>query len=293
MRKIYCIFLLLILIIYSREDDPIQVKITAMSGLINKEIITISNQKKLSFNIECIVDKNITTKISKIDIAIKIKILEENTTFDSTCNIVSALIDSDKSDVYTKLKCKMDYSTYNNDNIVDKNLIVVVIDGESPAGSSDSSNTATFTFEKFEKIGSPIVIQGLNIYNLEKDFCENKIFKFEMKFTTTADHPYSPPLESTICDINLSNNEVHNVAKCAIPYSSNVVLCYIDVSEKKITKGGKIEINRQTNSKCQNGQVVNIGDDAQNILEMEVDCDKMHFLVYNIINILFLILILL
>ena len=290
MGKILCIFLLLILIIYSREDDPIQVKITAMSGIINKEIITISNQKKLSFNIECIVNKNITTKISKIDITIKIKILGgDTTTFDSTCNIVSALIDSDKSDVYTKLKCKMD----NNDNIVDKNLIVVVIDGESPAGSSDSSNTATFTFENFEKIGTPIEIQGLNIYNLEKDFCENKIFKFEMKFTTTDDHPYSPPLESTICDINLSNNEVHNVAKCAIPYSSNVVLCYIDVSEKKITKGEKIEINQQTNSKCQNGKVVTIRDNAQNILEMEVDCDKMHFLVYNIINILFLILILL
>jgi len=289
MRKIYCIFLLLILIIYSREDDPIQVKITAMSGIINKEIITISNQKKLSFNIECIVDKNITTKISKIDITIKIKILGGDTTiFDSTCNIVSALIDSDKSDVYTKLKCKMDYSTYNNDDIVDKNLIVD--SSEAPTYTSDIAN---FNFQNFEKIGTPIEIQGLNIYNLEKDFCENKIFKFEMKFTTTDDNPYSPPLESTICDINLSNNEVHNVAKCAIPYSSNVVLCYIDVSEKKITKGEKIEIKQQTNSKCQNGQVVNIGDDAQNILEMEVDCDKMHFLVYNIINILFLILILL
>ena len=286
MRKIYCIFLLLILIIYSREDDPIQVKITAMSGIINKEIITISNQKKLSFNIECIVDKNITTKISKIDIAIKIKILEEDTTFDSTCNIVSALIDSDKSDVYTKLKCKMDYSTYNNDDIVDKNLIV-----DSSGTPTYTSDIATFTFEDFPKIGTPIVIQGLNIYNLEKDFCENKIFKFEMKFTND-DNSYVRPLESTICDINLSNNEVHNVAKCAIPYSSNVVLCYIDVSEKKITKGEKIEIKQQTNSKCQNGQVVNIGD-AQNILEMEVDCDKMHFLVYNMINILFLILILL
>ena len=287
MGKIYCIFLLLILIIYSREDDPIPVKITAMSGIINKEIITISNQKKLSFNIECIVDKNITTKISKIDITIKIKILGgDTTTFDSTCNIVSALIDSDKSDVYTKLKCKMDYSTYNNDNIVDKNLIV-----DSDEAPTYTSDIATFTFEDFHKIGTSIVIQGLNIHNLEKDFCENKIFKFEMKFTTTADHPYSPPLESTICDINLSNNEVHNVAKCAIPCSSNVVLCYIDVSEKKITKGEKIEINLQTNSKCKNGQFVTIRDNAQNILEMDVDCDKMHFLVYNIINILFLILI--
>ena len=288
MRKIYCIFLLLILIIYSREDDPIQVKITAMSGIINKEIITISNQKKLSFNIECIVDKNITTKISKIDITITIKILGgDTTTFDSTCNIVSALIDSDKSDVYTKLKCKMNYSTYNNDDIVDKNLIV-----DSSGTPTYTSDIATFTFEDFPKIGTPIAIQGLNIYNLEKDFCENKIFKFEMKFTND-DNSYVRPLESTICDINLSNNEVHNVAKCAIPYSSNVVLCYIDVSEKKITKGEKIEIKQQTNSKCQNGQVVNIGDNAQNILEMEVDCDKMHFLVYNMINILFLILILL
>ena len=287
MRKIYCIFLLLILIIYSREDDPIQVKITAMSGIINKEIITISNQKKLSFNIECIVDKNITTKISKIDITITIKILGGDTTFDSTCNIVSALIDSDKSDVYTKLKCKMNYSTYNNDDIVDKNLIV-----DSSGTPTYTSDIATFTFEDFPKIGTPIVIQGLNIYNLEKDFCENKIFKFEMKFTND-DNSYVPPLESTICDINLSNNEVHNVAKCAIPYSSNVVLCYIDVSEKKITKGEKIEIKAQENSKCQNGQVVTIRGNAQNILEIKVDCDKMHFFVYNIINILFLILILL
>ena len=47
---------------------------------------------------------------------------------------------------------------------------------------------AIFTFENFEKIGIPIEIRGLKIYNLEKDFCENKIFKFEMKFTTTDDN---------------------------------------------------------------------------------------------------------
>ena len=285
MGKIYYIFLLFILISFSREDDPIAVTITAISGIINKEIITVSNQKMLMFNIECLVDKNITNKIYIIDITMKIKILGGTTQFDSTCNIVQALIESGKTNAYTKLKCTMDYSSYNNDNIVDQNLIVVVSAGESPAFASD---IATFTFADFEKIGTAIQIQGLYIYNLEKDFCENKIFKFEMNFTSTG---YNPPLESTICDINLSNNEVHNVAKCAIPCSSNVVLCYIDVSEKKITKGEKIEINLQTNSKCKNGQFVTIRDNAQNILEMDVDCDKMHFLVYNIINILFLILI--
>ena len=283
MGKIYYIFLLFILISFSREDDPIAVTITAISGIINKEIITVSNQKMLMFNIECLVDKNITNKIYIIDITMKIKILGGTTQFDSTCNIVQALIESGKTNAYTKLKCTMDYSSYNNDNIVDQNLIV-----DSSVAPTYDITKATFTFADFEKIGTAIQIQGLYIYNLEKDFCENKIFKFEMNFTSTG---YNPPLESTICDINLSNNEVHNVAKCAIPYSSNVVLCYIDVSEKKITKGEKIEINLQTNSKCKNGQFVTIRDNAQNILEMDVDCDKMHFLVYNIINILFLILI--
>ena len=65
-----------------------------------------------------------------------------------------------------------------------------------------------------------------------------------MNFTSSENNP---PFESTICDINLSNNEIHNVAKCAIPFSSNVILCYIDVSEKKITKGEKIEIKSQEN----------------------------------------------
>ena len=285
MEKIYYyIFLLFLLISYSRGDDAIAVKITAISGIINKEIITISNEKKLYFNIECLVDKNITNKISIIDITMKIQILEETTTeFDSKCNLAQALIESGKTNTNTKLKCTMGYSSYNNDNIVDQNLIV-----DSSVNPTYDTSKATFTFAKFEKIGTAIQIQGLYIYNLEKDFCENKIFKFEMNFTSTG---YNPPLESTICDINLSNNEVHNVAKCAIPYSSNVVLCYIDVSEKKITKGEKIEINLQTNSKCKNGQFVTIRDNAQNILEMDVDCDKMQFLVYNIINILFLILI--
>ena len=283
MGKIYYIFLLFILISFSREDDPIAVTITAISGIINKEIITVSNQKMLMFNIECLVDKNITNKIYIIDITMKIKILGGTTQFDSTCNLVQALIESGKTNAYTKLKCTMDYSSYNNDNIVDQNLIV-----DSNVAPTYDTTKATFTFPDFYKIGTAIQIQGLYIYNLEKDFCENKIFKFEMNFTSTG---YNPPLESTICDINLSNNEVHNVAKCAIPCSSNVVLCYIDVSEKKITKGEKIEINLQTNSKCKNGQFVTIRDNAQNILEMDVDCDKMHFLVYNIINILFLILI--
>ena len=73
----------------------------------------------------------------------------------------------------------MDYSTYNNDDIVNKYLIVVS-DTQSPVYTIE---TVSFTFKKFEKIGLPIEFQGLYIYNLEKDFCENKIFKFKIIFT--------------------------------------------------------------------------------------------------------------
>ena len=56
----------------------------------------------------------------------------------------------------------MDYSTYNNDDIVNKYLIVVS-DTQSPVYTIE---TASFTFKKFEKIGLPIEFQGLYIYNL-------------------------------------------------------------------------------------------------------------------------------
>jgi hypothetical protein len=71
-----------------------------------------------------------------------------------------------------------------------------------------------------------------------------------------------------------------------------MILCYIDVSENKLEKGEKIEIKAQTFVKCKNGQIVTITNDADNILEIEEDCEKSNFLLYNIINILLLFLIL-
>ena len=90
--------------------------------------------------------------------------LEEGINFNSICNIASVLIESDEEYGYTKLKCKMNYNTYNNDDIVNKNLIVVS-DTESPAYDT-TIDTASFTFDNFEKIGLPIEFQGLYIYNL-------------------------------------------------------------------------------------------------------------------------------
>jgi hypothetical protein len=280
MKCFYKIFLFLILISFSTSDDKITVTVQATSGIINK--VKYSKAKYMDFDIAVQVNQNITNKISIIDISVNVKNPEDNKIFPANCNIAQVRLEEDDYGD-TQLNCYMNYSEYTNDDVdEDMNL---VIDGQF----SYSSDVAEFVFENFTKIGTHVKIGGLHIYNLEKDSCTENSFKFEMNFTGD----YDAPLESTVCEIQLNNNEVHSVTNCAIPVTSNMLLCYIDVSEKKITKAEKIEINAQENSKCQNGQVVTIEDDAQNILEMEVDCDKMHFLVYNIINILFLILILL
>ena len=274
------IFLFLILISISISDDKITVTVQATSGIINK--VKKSKEKIIDFNIAVQVDQNITNKIATIDISVNIKNPEDNKIFPAKCNLASVRLEEDSDYEDTQLTCKLNYSEYTNDDVDDD--MNFVIDGEF----SYSSTVAEFVFKNFDKIGANIEIGGLYIYNLEKDSCADSTFKFEMNFTDD----YSPPLESTVCEIKLNDNEVHSSTNCAIPVSSNMILCYIDVSENKLEKGEKIEIKAQTFVKCKNGQIVTITNDADNILEIEEDCEKSNFLLYNIINILLLFLIL-
>ena len=102
-------------------------------------------------------------------------------------------------------------------------------------------------------------------------------------------------LESTVCYIALSNNEVHDTARCAIPINTDTkkydIICTIDISEEKMEKGEKIEISSQSLVNCENGQILDIGD-AENVLEIDEDCDKSFLLIFNkfYLFILFLIL---
>ena len=273
------ILLFLILISIPNTDDKITVTIQATSGIIDK--VKYSKSKILTFSISCSVNQNITNKISLVDLITNIKNPEDNKIFPASCNIQPVRLKKDEEFVDTKLNCKMNYLDYSNDEVDDD--MNLIIDGTF----SYTSDVVDFVFESFDKIGIPIEIGGLFIYNLEKDSCLDSTFKFEMNFT----NDYTPPLESTICKISLSNNEIHSIANCAIPVSSNMILCYIDVSKSKIDKGEEIEIQSQTLVKCKNGHIVTIIDDAQNILEIEEDCEKNFFLFYSIINILFLCLI--
>ena len=253
--------------------------ITATSGIIEK---TINEKAKiLSFIIPCKVDKNITNKISMIDITINTKRPEDNKIFSSTCNIQLVRLEADDEFANTKLNCKLDFSKYEDDNVNETmNLIIE----ENP---SYTSTIADFVFQDFDKIGIPIEIGGLFLHNLESDFCHDNYFFFEMNFTITN----GPPLESTICNFIISNNEVHNNIKCAIPYASNVIKCAIDVSEAKLEKEEEIEIKAQAYSRCENGQVITITNDAQNILILDEECNKDNFLIFSIKNLLVLFLI--
>ena len=283
--KLLFILNILLLIIYTKEDK-ISVTITATSGIINK--VKYSRKKILSFIIPCQVDKNITNSISRVDITFKTKRPEDDKQFEVTCNLNSVRIDSDDNYANTYLSCQLNYSTdYINDKI-DDDMNLVIDKSYTP---QYTSNIVEFNFEKFDQIGEKIKISGLYIFNSDNDNCYNNYYHFKMKYTNFT----NKPLESTVCYIALSNNEVHDTAKCAIPINTNTknydIICTIDISEEKMEKGEKIEISSQSLVNCENGQILDIGD-AENVLEIDEDCDKSFLLIFNkfYLFILFLIL---
>ena len=281
--KLFFILNILLLIIYSKEDS-ISVKITATSGIINK--VKYSRKKILSFIIPCQVDKNITNSISRVDITFKTSRPDKTDEFEAICNLNSVRLESGNTFANTYLSCTLNYTDYTEYNIDDDMNLVIV--GEP----SYTSESVVFTFNNFEEIGQKIEISGLYIFNSDNDNCYNNYYHFKMKYTGFTNNS----LESTVCYIALSNNEVHDTARCAIPINTNTknydIICTIDISEEKMEKGEKIEISSQSLVNCENGQILEITDDAQNVLEIDEDCDKSFLLIFNnfYLFILFLIL---
>ena len=260
MNFIFYSFLFITLILYSNTDDKITITVNATSGIIEKrENLKL---KLLYFKIPCRVDNNITKNISKIDIEIKTKIPELDEILPSICNLNSVRLEPDSNFADTYLNCILNYTNYNSENIDnDMNLIIAY----NPTYTSD---VAEFIFNNFENSGKPMEINGLFIYNLETDFCEGTNFFFEMNFTSINTNP----IESTVCEFEISENNIHNIATCAIPFSSNIIKCAIDASKEKVEEGEKIKIKAQNYAKCRNGQVVNIKSDSQNTLEINEEC---------------------
>ena len=282
--KLFFFFNIILLIICTKED-VISVTITATSGIINK--VKYPRKKILSFIIPCKVNKNITNTISRIDIPFKVKRPDDTEEFDVICNLNSVRLDSGDNYANTYLSCQLNYFNYIDDNINDDMNLVIV-----ETTTTYTSDNFQFTFEKFAQIGQKIEIGGLYIFNSDSNNCYNNYYHFKMNYTSFNHEP----LESTICNIAISNNDVHDTAKCALPINTNDnnydIICSIDISEEKIEKGEKIEINSQPLISCENGQILTIKDNAKNILEIDEDCDKSFFLIFSqfYLYILFLIL---
>ena len=69
----------------------------------------------------------------------------------------------------------------------------------------------------------------------------------------------------------MSNDESHNLAKCAIPTTSNKIKCVVDVSETMYFENDNITILAQDLVPCDNGQKLNV---ANNILIIQEECGK-------------------
>ena len=131
----------------------------------------------------------------------------------------------------------------------------------------------------------------MTLNNLEEDNCKNNNFLFEINANNIEDRP----LLSTICIIKL-DDELHPEASCAIPKDGLKIKCFVDVSETKYVKDDDIIIKAQDLVPCENGQILKITNNANNILVIKKECGEMinnknDYFTFNILFSLFLLLI--
>lgn len=282
MINVLCIFTIFSLMNFSHEEK-VEVTVTAKTGIINKEID--STKTEFSFEIECEVNKNITNNISKINILLTVKELINSQTYNSECHIKPVRITEEDETTTTNLLCIILFEQ--PQHVLNGETFLVISNGPN----QESSDTANFTFLNFDQISNYINLGGLTLKHLEEDECKNNYFLFEINCKTIE----SMPLLSTICKIKLSD-EFHQEANCAIPINGTKIKCFVDVSKTKYIKDDNITIKAQDLVPCENGQILKIASNANNILIINDECgeiinNKNNFFNYNILFFLFLLLI--
>ena len=221
MKIILNIFYLIIifLIIGISQEDPISINVEPKSGIINKNV----DKNNFSFDIDCKVNKNITNKISKLKIELSVIIGEQEKKAICFLLPVRVYIESTST---TKLSCTINLESNHNINeeinLKYKDNSIIQLD--------NLDNSVYFNFDNFNKISETIIIGDLTLKYLDEDekYCSNNHFLFEI-----INSGQIVPLQSTICTIKLSDDIAHTEANCAIPFKSNKLKCYIDVSQKK------------------------------------------------------------
>jgi hypothetical protein len=264
--KLHILYIISIfLFVNIKNEDMIQVTITAMTGIINKQYDRIS--KEFSFQIDCEVDKNITNNITKIDITIKVKNLDVNDKIyeNVVCHLVPVRVFNEGT-ATTNIFCIIE-NINKNELTKESNIIVEYI----PSNIEDNDVNAKLTFENFDKIKENLPFEELTLMKLDTGFCQNNNYLFDIEFSQTVE---KRPLLSTICNIALSEDQAHPIANCAIPLTGNKIKCFVDVSNKKYKKDDQITIKAQGLVPCENGQHMEIANDATNSIKISEDCGE-------------------
>ena len=256
------------IIVFSKEAP---VELTAKTGIINKEI----DKEQFSFIIKVDVSQNITNNISKV--FFKLNIGKVQGTFDITsiCNVKPVRV-AQGGAAETDLMCSFDTTGHPNIN-TETDLFVDTSYASNPPDLVEPGDIS-FSLINFEKISNPIVIEDQKlIYTKDDNECVNNHYIFEIvnKLDITQ------PLQSTICNIALSEDEDHKEARCVIPYSGKTMKCSVDMSKKKYIKGSKIIIKQQDLIQCENGQNIKISSDSENELTINEECDYSKFINFN------------
>ena len=259
------IYFIIFLLIEISQEDSIEIIVTAKTGIINKKL----DKDKFSFEIECEVNKNITNNISKIGINIKVKEADDDGSEGKTalCYLEPVRVFEESST--THLLCTIeldDFRTFHTSN----EEINLITDGNPSIASTDLP--VTFDFEDFDQISGIINIEGdLTLKYLDEDenYCNNNHFLFEIISSTDI-----KPLQSTICKVKLSDDKEHTEANCAIPFVATKIKCYVDVSQKKYVPNDNIIIKAQNLVPCQNGQNIELSNDATNKLIIKEECGE-------------------
>mgnify|MGYP006873133484 CR=1 FL=1 len=261
--------ILFVLLIYLLYGEPIEIEVTALTGLVNPKYD--SKKSIFTFDILCEVNKNISNIIGKINIKIQVQKypIDDVHLIDAICHIKPVRV-AKNSVSETSLKCSFNTTDY---PFIKEDTILIY---KSNNGQDiETLNEVRFTFIKFEEISNLINANIESVNNINEENCIHNNYLFEIN--TDADFEENSLLESTICRVAISDDEFHQLARCVIPMKGSILKCYIDVEEKKYKKGDSIIIGNQDIVPCDNGQAINLLSNSKKVLNVIKECGETVF----------------
>ena len=252
-----------ILLVYFSNEETIEIKAT--SGIVN---LNKYENNKYTFNILCEVNETIIDYLSNISIYLHAKIYpNEGVEKECECHIEEELPE-------TYLLCTIDL----DDSQLLNNETFLVYSGRISFSTNEEENGTDYEieFKNFESISYGI--SSLTLNNLNEDYCLNNNYIFEIN--TDFNFEKQEPFKATICNLKLSNDNLHKMTRCVIPVKGSKIMCSIDTSEKGYKKSSDIIIEKQ-NVICDNGQFIQFPKDPSNKLNVVEDCGELIFINNN------------